>query len=411
MVKKRQGLMKYIIVVVIALAIVLMVKLFAGREALSYEVPIPAVTVALPVVGTMEESLTINGHVEARSMIPVIPLVSGTIVDYPAKAGEQVEAGQLLAQIDPEAFRQQMLQAQAAYTGFESSFKRVEGLYKAGAATQQEYDTVKAQRDAARAQYDLAVLQLGYASVNSPVAGTVLAAPLSAGSVAAAPQPVAVVADLSDLVVRLQVPEKYFTLFSQYRHQLKAQIILPQDEVGLSVAGAVAGAVARAVAGTEAGGVKLAQGRLDTMAPYIDGSSKTFETVFQLEAGREWFTPGMFVQVRIVFNSLENVLLLPITARKMDGTLYFLEAAGEENLKSKADSAADSAAESAADLGTAIGGWLGALNHRDSVSDNQWLVVPDAYKNTLFVVEGQERVLAGQQVQATVMELSWEKSQ
>ena len=395
MVKKRQGLMKYIIVVVIALAIVLMVKLFAGREALSYEVPIPAVTVALPVVGTMEESLTINGHVEARSMIPVIPLVSGTIVDYPAKAGEQVEAGQLLAQIDPEAFRQQMLQAQAAYTGFESSFKRVEGLYKAGAATQQEYDTVKAQRDASRAQYDLAVLQLGYASVNSPVAGTVLAAPLSAGSVAAAPQPVAVVADLSDLVVRLQVPEKYFTLFSQYRHQLKAQIILPQDEVGLSVAGAVAGAVA----GTEAGGVKLAQGRLDTMAPYIDGSSKTFETVFQLEAGREWFTPGMFVQVRIVFNSLENVLLLPITARKMDGTLYFLEAAGEENLKSKADSAA------------AIGGWLGALNHRDSVSDNQWLVVPDAYKNTLFVVEGQERVLAGQQVQATVVELSWEKSQ
>ena len=398
MMKKRHGLLKYILVVVIALVIVLGVKFFAGREAVSYTVPVPAVTVALPVVGTMEESLTINGHVEARSMIPVIPLVSGTIVDYPAKAGEQVKKGQLLAQIDPESFRQQMLQAQAAYTGFESSFKRVEGLYKAGAATQQEYDSVKAQRDAARAQYDLAVLQLGYASVNSPVAGTVLAAPLSAGSVAAAPQPVAVVADLSDLVVRLQVPEKYFTLFSQYRHQLKAQIILPQDEVGLSVAGAVA----RAVAGTESGGVKLAQGRLDTMAPYIDGSSKTFETVFQLEAGAQWFTPGMFVQVRIVFNSLENVLLLPITARKMDGTLYFLEA---DEIKT------DLAADSAFDLGAAIGGRLGALNHRDSVSDNQWLVVPDAYKNTFFVVEGQERVLAGQEVQATVVELSWEKSQ
>ena len=385
MVKKRHGLMKYILVVVVALAIVLGVKFFAGREAISYTVPVPAVTVALPVVGTMEESLTINGHVEARSMIPVIPLVSGTIVDYPAKAGEQVVAGQLLAQIDPEAFRQQMLQAQAAYTGFESSFKRVEGLYKAGAATQQEYDTVKAQRDAARAQYDLAVLQLSYASVSSPVAGTVLAAPLSTGSVAASPQPVAVVADLSDLVVRLQVPEKYFTLFSQYRHQLKAQIILPQDEVGLSLAGSEAGT----------GDVKLAQGRLDTMAPYIDGSSKTFETVFQLEEGREWFTPGMFVRVRIVFNSLENVLLLPITARKMDGTLYFLEAADEV----KADSEA------------AIQGRLGSWNHQDSVTDNQWIVVPDEYRTRLFVVEGQERVLAGQEVQAAVVELSWEQVQ
>ena len=384
MVKKRHGLMKYILVVVVALAIVLGVKFFAGREAVSYTVPVPAVTVALPVVGTMEESLTINGHVEARSMIPVIPLVSGTIVDYPAKAGEQVVAGQLLAQIDPEAFRQQMLQAQAAYTGFESSFKRVEGLYKAGAATQQEYDTVKAQRDAARAQYDLAVLQLGYASVSSPVAGTVLAAPLSAGSVAASPQPVAVVADLSDLVVRLQVPEKYFTLFSQYRHQLKAQIILPQDEVGLSLAGSEAGT----------GDVKLAQGRLDTMAPYIDGSSKTFETVFQLEEGAQWFTPGMFVRVRIEFNSLENVLLLPITARKMDGTLYFLEAS-----EIKTDSEA------------AIQGRLGSWNHQDSVTDNQWIVVPDEYRTRLFVVEGQERVLAGQEVQAAVVELSWEQVQ
>ena len=374
---KKSGVLKYILVVVAALGIVLGVKFFAGNEAVAYTVPVPAVSVALPVVGTMEESLTINGHVEARSMIPVIPLVSGTIMDYPARAGEQVEKGQLLAQIDPESFRQQMLQAQAAYTGFESSFKRVEGLYKAGAATKQEYDTVKAQRDAARAQYDLAVLQLGYASVSSPVAGTVLAAPLSAGSVASSPQPVAVVADLSDLVVRLQVPEKYFTLFFQYRHQLKAQIILPQDEVRIGVSQEE----------------KVAQGRLDTMAPYIDGASKTFETVFQLEEGAQWFTPGMFVRVKIVFNSLENVLLLPITARKMDGTLYFLEAADEV----KADSEAG------------IRGRLVSLNFSDCPADDQWIMVPEEYRTRLFVVEGQETVLAGQEVQASVVELSWEE--
>ena len=306
-------------------------------------------------------------------MIPVIPLVSGTIVDYPVKAGEQVAEGQLLTQIDPESFRQQMLQAQAAYTGLESSFKRVESLYRAGAATQQEYDTIKAQRDAAKAQYDLAVLQLGYASVSSPVTGTVLAAPLSVGSVASAPQPVAVVADLSDLVVRLQIPEKYFTLFSQYRHQLQAQIILPQDEVGIGVPQET----------------RVAQGQVDTMAPYIDGASKTFETVFQLEEGGQWFTPGMFVRVRIVFNSLENALLLPITARKLDGTVYFLETGGEAEAS-----------------GT---GRLVSLNLSDSPADNQWIVVPEAYQDRQFVVEGQENVIAGQEVAASVVELSWEE--
>ncbi len=374
--KKRKGLLKYIVVVALALGIVLGVKFLAGGDDVSYVVPVPAVTVALPVVGTMEESLAINGHVEARSMIPVIPLVSGTIVDYPVKAGEQVKEGQLLAQIDPESFRQQMLQAQAAYTGFESSFKRVEGLYRAGAATQQEYDTIKAQRDAAKAQYDLAVLQLGYATVASPVKGTVLMAPLSVGSVASAPQPVAVVADLSDLVVRLQIPEKYFTLFSQYRHQLKAQIILPQDEVGI---GGPQGE-------QDTAGVKVAQGKLDTMAPYIDGASKTFETVFQLEEGGQGFTPGMFVRVRIVFNSLEDALLLPITARKLDGTVYFVEGTSQASGP----------------------GRLVSLNLSDCPADSQWIAVPEAYRNTRFVVEGQENVIAGQEVTASVVELSWE---
>ena len=226
---KKSGVLKYILVVVAAVVVVLAVRFFGGGKEVSYTLPRPAVTVAYPVRGTMTESLTLNGHVEARSMIPVIPLVSGTILDYPARSGESVVAGELLAQIDPEPFRQQMLQAQAAYTGYESSFRRVEGLYQAGAATRQEYDTLKSQRDAAKAQYDLAVLQLGYASVSSPVAGTILAAPLSVGSVAAAPQPVAVVADLSDLVVRLDVPEKYFSLFAQNRHQLRAIVMRPES--------------------------------------------------------------------------------------------------------------------------------------------------------------------------------------
>ena len=138
---------------------------------------------------------------------------------------------------------------------------------------------------------------------------------------------------------------------------------------------------------------KVAQGRLDTMAPYIDGASKTFEILFQLEEGKEWFTPGMFVRVKIVFNSLENVLLLPITARKMDGNLYFLEAADE----AKADSEA------------AIQGRIGSWNHHNSLTDNQWIMVPKEFRTTLFVVEGQETVLAGQEVQASVVELSWEE--
>lgn len=365
---KKSGVLKYILVVVAAVVVVLAVRFFGGGKEVSYTLPRPAVTVAYPVRGTMTESLTLNGHVEARSMIPVIPLVSGTILDYPARAGESVEEGQLLAQIDPEPFRQQMLQAQAAYTGYESSFRRVEGLYQAGAATRQEYDTLKSQRDAAKAQYDLAVLQLGYASVSSPVAGTILAAPLSVGSVAAAPQPVAVVADLSDLVVRLDVPEKYFSLFAQNRHQLRAIVMRPES-----------GAVVEAV--------------VDTMAPYIDGASKTFETVFKLDsAAIEDFSPGMFGRVEVVFASHQEVALLPVTALTKDGGLYRFETTEGESLASE---------------GRTPG--VASLVQLDSpLRDSHWIMVPEEYSQEAFVVAGQGSLLSGQLVDASWEELDWQ---
>ena len=367
----RSGVLKYMAVVAAALGVAFGVRFFSGRESVSYSIPSPAVVVARPANGAIEESLTLNGHVEARAMIPVIPLVSGIIVDYPARSGAVVAEGQVLAQIDPEPFRQQMLQARAAYTGYESSFVRVEGLYRAGAATRQEYDTLKSQRDAAKAQYDLAELQLGYASVSSPVAGTVLSAPLSAGSVAAAPQPVAVVADLSDLVVRLQVPEKYFSLFSQGRHGLEAQIVLPEEEG------------------------KGAIGRVDTIAPYINGGSKTFETVFRLEEGGENFSPGMFVRVRVVFNALEDAALLPITARKNDGTAYFLDSEGDDSQESSAQGR--------------VAGTVRPLDLSEALCDDRWIAVPEEYRDRVFVVEGQEKVLAGQRVEGTLLELDWER--
>ena len=378
--KKKRGIAKYFVVVALAFGIVFGVKIISTKETFSYSVPLAAVTLAQPVSGTMEESITINGHIETRSMIPVIPLVSGTIVDYPARAGEKVKAGQILAQIDPEPFRQQVLQAQAAYTGYESSFKRVEALYQGGAASRQEYDTVKAQRDAARAQYDLAVLQLGYASVSSPIEGTVLTAPLSTGSVAAAPQPVAVIADLQDLVVRLRVPEKYFSYFSQHKDRIQAQISLPQLQD------------------------KIAYGKLDTLAPYIDGASKTFEAVFNLEEGSETLSPGMFVRVKIIFSIKENVALLPITAVKSDGTAFYFEG---ENAGNDDEKIIVTGNESMTGV-DGIRGTVDSLTLVNSLSDNQWIVVPDEYRYATFVVEGHEKILPGQSVVGHFLELDWE---
>ena len=89
---------------------------------------LPAVIIQKPVNGTLVESVTISGYVEANAMIPVVPFVSGTITEYPARAGDFVEKDTLLAKIDDAPFRQQMLQAQAAYFAAQCTFERLEKL-------------------------------------------------------------------------------------------------------------------------------------------------------------------------------------------------------------------------------------------------------------------------------------------
>ena len=157
---KNNKLLRYLLFVVFVAAFVLSTVLVTRKKPVA-EKPdaLPAVVLQKPVNGTLVESVTISGYVEANAMIPVVPFVSGTITEYPARAGDFVEKDTLLAKIDDAPFRQQLIQAEAAYFAAKSTFDRIENLYKSGATTQQNYDSAKAQADATKAQYDLAHLR------------------------------------------------------------------------------------------------------------------------------------------------------------------------------------------------------------------------------------------------------------
>lgn len=374
--KKKSGwrfsaAIKYLIVVVVVMAVFLFVRFFSGKNNKSYVAPMPSVVLLEPEKRDINVALSFSGHIEARSMIPVIPLVSGIVTDYPIKTGFQVEKKQVLAVIDQEPFRQQMLQAKAAFSGYESSFIRVAQLYTSGAATQQEYDTVKAQRDAAKAQYDLAELQLGYATVTSPIQGTVLAAPMTEGSVANPQQPVAIVANLSDLVVRLNVPEKYFEQITLQKDNLKALISRPEEQ-GITQK-------------------ESAFATVDTVAPYVDATSKTFEVVLKLTDVPETFKPGMYAKVDIIFSSYQQVPALPVSVLKLDGSCYVFspDSYGKPEIESNDKKI------------------YGVVKHflvEDVISDGKWFIVPEELSDNLFVVQGQNSIFDGQPVSATIAE-------
>ena len=317
---------------------------------------LPVVVIQKPVRQNLVESISISGYIEAKSMIPVVPFVSGTITEYPVSVGDYVQKNQLLAKIDDKPFRQQMIQAEAAYFAAKSTYDRVESLYKAGATTQQNYDTTRAQYDANKAQYDLAKLQLGYTEVCSPISGTVLVADQAVGDIGNQQSPVAIVADLNNLVVRLKVPEKYFDLFVSEKENLSVKITRPAEK------NLFEDAVSPAI--------------IENIAPYVSPQNKTFEVVCRLTQNSERFKPGMFVKVQIAYKTYENVPVIPLNAKKMDGSFYIYD---EEN---------QTVHFYMPDEKTSI----------SSVNDGINFIVDEQFADSYFVIDGQNFVFDGQKV-------------
>ena len=349
---RENKIVRYSLFTGVAIIFVLLTFLVTRKKPVA-EKPdtIPAVVLEKPHIGKLVESVTISGYVEANAMIPVLPFVSGTITEYPARAGDFVEKDTLLAKIDDAPFRQQMLQAQAAWFAAQSTFDRIENLYKAGATTQQNYDSAKAQADASKAQYDLALLQVDYTEVKAPVDGTILIADQAVGGVGNQSQPVAVLADLSNQVVRLKVPEKYFDLFTLERDSLQVTVTRPAEKNMYEDA--------------------VTSATIENIAPYVSPESKNFIVVCRLDEPGNRFRPGMFVKVQVAYKTYENVPLISLKARKLDGSFYVFN---------EADSS------------------VKFVNGDELPLDGTNFIVPEEYRNSYIVMDGQNFVFDGQKV-------------
>ena len=350
--RKNNKLLRYLLFVVFVAAFVLSTVLVTRKKPVAQKADaLPAVVLQKPVNGTLVESVTISGYVEANAMIPVVPFVSGTITEYPARAGDFVEKDTLLAKIDDAPFRQQLIQAEAAYFAAKSTFDRIENLYKSGATTQQNYDSAKAQADATKAQYDLAHLQVDYTEVRAPVDGTILIADQAVGGVGTQTQPVAVLADLTNQVVRLKVPEKYFDLFNLERESLVVTVTRPAEKNMYEDA--------------------VTTATIENIAPYVSPDSKNFIVVCKLDEPGNRFRPGMFVKVQVAYKTYENVPLVSLKARKMDGSFYVYDEATSTVKFVEADAF--------------------------PVDENNF-IVPEKYRDSYIVMDGQNFVFDGQKV-------------
>ena len=150
--------------------------------------------------GNITMTVTATGTLSAVTTVQVGSQVSGLIARLYADFNSRVKKGQLLAELDPTPFQQQVEQRQADVTkarveaaNAKITFDRQKRLLQSGLAAQSDYDAAKAQYDGAMAQVQQATAALSQAQTNlrytkiiSPIDGVVVDRAYDVGQTVAA---------------------------------------------------------------------------------------------------------------------------------------------------------------------------------------------------------------------------------
>lgn len=124
--------------------------------------------------GDIVQTVTATGNVNPVTTILVGTRVSGTIVALYADYNSIVKKGQLIAQIDPTPFENDLKQAEAdlynaksnlfkadvTLKDAERTFKRKQELFKRDLIARSELDDAETAYNTARAQYEIALAQV-----------------------------------------------------------------------------------------------------------------------------------------------------------------------------------------------------------------------------------------------------------
>jgi len=268
----------------------------AGKEAKD-EVPAVPVEVAPTHRAEMAAVYTGTAPIESERKAFVMPKVKGEIRAVLADEGQRVREGQVLARLDGDQMRLEVALNEATMRKLERDYARNLELQQKGLVSATAIDNLKYELEAARANWELARLQLSYCEIRSPIAGTVTqrldvvkvgntVTPVG-GVIESADSSLFVVEDLDSLMLRVNVPERELSKLS----------VGQPAELGFD-----------AVPG------RTFEGRIALISPYIDAQTATFPVRIRVADTGGLLRPGMFARVAIVYERKPDALQIPRTA-------------------------------------------------------------------------------------------------
>jgi len=223
--------------------------------------------------------------------------------------GQRVEAGQLLAEIDPEPYRIQLAQAegqlsqnQAQAETARADLERFQQLFAKSLVTSQQMEAQQAlvrQREgtlaADQARVDDARLRLAYTRIEAPISGRLGLRRVDAGNLVRAN-------DTGGLVTITQT------------QPIAVMFTVPEVDLQSVVAPLREGRQLPVEAWDRTEKIRLAQGYLKTVDNQIDLATGTLRLKAEFPNKNELLFPNQFVNVRLLVKTVKDAVVIPAAA-------------------------------------------------------------------------------------------------
>lgn len=287
----------------------------------------PEVTMQTVQPQTTPLSVDFVAEIKAWREVELRPRVTGLVIKQVFQPGQKVKEGDLLFVIDPRAYDEAVIDAQAKLAEAEASLSRArqdveryKPLLPDNAIPRQTYDQAVATErqnqatvQARQSLLEKARLDRSFAEVRSPVSGQIGLQKVEVGALASAGQSVlATVSTLDPVVAYFNIPEAGYIEFTR-RHQNKQRQALPIE-------------------------LLLADGSTYRLPGKIDFADRAFNPATGTLTMRAQFAnpdgllrPGMNTRVRLTYEVAENVLLIPQKAVSEMLGKYFVSVIDGDN--------------------------------------------------------------------------------
>jgi HlyD family secretion protein len=292
------------------------------------ERPAPAIEVqfAKAKKASIQRTISGAGRVQAATTVKISSNLSGDLIELNVKQGDQVKVGQVLGRIDRRRFEATLKASQAAHSAARSDANasqvdadriaaevtRIEALVGKGLASKAEQEKATADRDSALARVaaakdraaqalarlDEANSDLSKTTLTSPIEGTVIELSREVGERVRG-------SDFSEDVV--------MTIAALAEMEVKIEV--GEHEVVHLLAGQKADVAIDAIEGqTFQGTVTEIAQKAIVRGQGTDNETANFPVTVALRKRPQGALPGMAAEVKVVAESRENALVVPVQA-------------------------------------------------------------------------------------------------